>query len=130
MNAAGIIAIVLVIIVLALGVLYFIGTLTPNAGGLGTHIAPQSVLVSGKVTTTGFGTSPSEINFTSQRTGQSYSTTIDGNGEYSVSLLGADQYNVTVFYESILGKSTSPTCSSYKLLLNSTVSNATLNVEC
>jgi hypothetical protein len=62
---------------------------------------PKEVALSGTVTTTGTGTSPEKITFTSEKNGNTYVANANG-GTYSISLPNEDTYKVTITWK-VLG---------------------------
>jgi hypothetical protein len=68
---------------------------------------PQ-VIVSGRVSTVGFGTTPNRVDFTSDN-GQVYSSPVS-NGQYSVTLPNGHSYTITVAWSSAAGGIISGTC--------------------
>ena len=88
----------------------------------------HNVVVSGTVKT-GFGTSPHNITFTSEQTGQRGSTTINKNGFYSIGLVGNDTYSVVVYYNTLFGVSTNNNCAG-TLILNATVNSLSYSKSC
>ena len=113
------IAIGVIIIVIIAGVaLYFVF----NALGVGK---PSDVVVSGTVTTTGLGTSPQLVTFTSQSTGNPYVANANG-GTYSITLPNRDTYSVTITYK-VLGLTLGSTASAGTLNLDTTQSSITEN---
>lgn len=128
MDARGIVGILLALLVI-FG-LWYTFTIAQNlASTFNPPSNKNSVTVTGSVKTD-FGTSPVTINFTSESSGTKFSATINQNGQYSVSLLGPDTYNVTVYYKGAFGISTSPNCSSHTLTLNSSVTSMPYNITC
>ena len=89
----------------------------------------NSVVVSGRITT-GILTRPVSVAFMSRSRGTRYSTSIDGRGDYAISLLGNDTYNVVVYYGGIFGNATSPDCDSHVLALNGNADMANLTLSC
>lgn len=127
-NALTALLVVLVLVIIAV-VAYFLLT-APFILKLLNQTAPtqNDVLVSG-IIKTGFSTSPSGINFTSKKTGQTAYATIDKNGRYSLTVLANDTYNVTIYYSSLLGVSTSKNCRT-TLSFNDTVTAFNFSTSC
>jgi len=104
--------IIIVIVVVALAI-YFI-VQTPG------FIKPKEVTLTGTVTTTGTGTTPEKITFTSMRDGKTYVAVVVGGGNpgtYTISLPNGDSYKVTITWK-ILG-----------LLTGGTADAGTLNLD-
>jgi hypothetical protein len=64
-------------------------------------VLSAEVYVSGTVTTTGFGTSPTQIQFVDQQTGLTYTGALSGTS-YSISLQNEHSYTVTVYWQGLL----------------------------
>jgi hypothetical protein len=128
MSSKSILLVVLVLIIIGI-VAYFLFN-SPFIAKLINQAPPvrNDVLVSG-IVTTGFSTSPSGINFTSEKTGQVSYATIDKDGHYSITVLGNDTYNVTIYYSSLVGTSTSKNCRT-ALSFNSTVTSFNFSRSC
>ena len=62
------------------------------------------VLVSGTVTTTGFGTHPTQVQFVDTQTGLTYTASMSGNS-YSITLQNQHTYSVVVYWQGLLGSS-------------------------
>lgn len=95
----GISSIVLAIVVIAIivvGVVVYVALTTSS-----TPAKPKEVALSGTVTTTGTGTSPEKITFTSEKNGNTYVANANG-GTYSISLPNEDTYKVTITWK-VLG---------------------------
>ncbi len=119
-----------IIILAVIGLAAYLLLTTSLLSSLLNQPAPSqnNVLVSGVIRTS-FTTSPVGINFTSQKTGQAAYTTINKAGHYSVALLGNDTYNVTIYYSSLFGVSTSKGCRGV-LYLNGTATSANFSRSC
>lgn len=84
--------------------------LTANCGSVTRTAAytmsvlSAKVTVSGTVTTTGFGTSPTQIQFTDAQTSVTYTGTMSGH-TYSISLQNQHTYNVVLYWQGLLGSS-------------------------
>jgi hypothetical protein len=66
---------------------------------------PPEASVTGNVSTTGLGTSPTKITFTSSTTGTSYQGQISGS-TYTVTLRNEDTYNVTIGWKTFINSGT------------------------
>lgn len=82
-------------------------TITATSGGT-THstaytvsVLSAKVSVSGTVTTTGIGTSPSRIDFVDTQTGLTYTASMSGS-YYTISLDNQHTYSVTVYWTGLL----------------------------
>jgi hypothetical protein len=64
-------------------------------------VLSAKIQVSGTVTTTGIGTSPSQIQFIDQQTGLTYTGTMSGSS-YSITLQNEHTYTVTVSWKGLL----------------------------
>lgn len=83
-------------------------------------IKPKEVTLTGTVTTTGTGTIPEKITFTSMRDGKTYVAAVVGGGNpgtYSITLPNGDSYKVTITWK-ILG-----------LITGGTADAGTLNLD-
>ena len=85
-----------------------------------------NIVVSGKVETTGFTTSPTRIDFTS--TAGNFSTPVI-QGAYSISLPNRNMYQVSVAWPTATGV-TSMECSNEELKLNVNASSTTYDIQC
>ncbi len=83
-----ILAIIVIVIVVAMAV----------PGSVPGISKPSQVVLSGTVTTTGTGTSPEKITFTSETTGNNYVADANG-GTYSVTLPNQDTYSVSITWK-------------------------------
>lgn len=118
-----------ILVIVAIGILVYVFL----NGAIGTQLTTQApvqndVVVSG-IIKTGFTTSPSGINLTSQKTGQTAYATIDKNGHYSITVLGNDTYNVTIYYNSLIGVQTSKNCKSV-ITLNAIATSYNFSMSC
>jgi hypothetical protein len=91
-----IVALVIIIVIIAGGI--YILSQTPGFG------KPKEVTLTGTVTTTGTGTTPEKITFTSVRDETIYVAAVTGGnpGTYSISLPNGDSYSVKITWK-ILG---------------------------
>ena len=120
----------ILVIAIVLLSLYLLYPFIMNASALLIPKPQQnSVVVSGRITT-GILTRPVSVAFMSRSRGTRYSTSIDGRGDYAISLLGNDTYNVVVYYGGIFGNATSPDCDSHVLALNGNADMANLTLSC
>ena len=127
-NNLAVLLAILVLVVIAI-VAYFLFT-APFITRLISQTNPvQNDVVVGGIIKTGFSTSPSGINFTSKKTGQTSYATIDKNGHYSITVLGNDTYNVTIYYSSLFGVSTSKSCRAV-LSFNNMVTVSNFSTSC
>jgi hypothetical protein len=88
---------------------------------------PETVTVSGSVSTVGAGTSPYQIQFVDYATGVGYTTAVT-SGSYSISLTNLRTYNVVVYWTGALGSSGS--CSGGTLDLQSSTTYWYANYRC
>ena len=88
-STAVIAIIIVVALVAAVAIVYGLMGYFANA------IKPSEVSLSGTVTTTGTGTSPEKITFTSESNGNTYVANANG-GSYSISLPNRDTYKVNI----------------------------------
>jgi len=104
-------AIIIVVVVAALAI--YVIVQTPG------FIKPKEVTLTGTVTTTGTGTTPEKITFTSLRDGKTYVAAVSGGnpGTYTITLPNGDSYEVTITWK-ILG-----------LLTGGTADAGTLNLD-
>jgi hypothetical protein len=101
-----ILVVVIVIILIAVALL-------SGAGGL-NPLRPSSVQVSGAASTTGLGTHPVNIGFTSD-SGQLFNAAVV-NGQYSINLPNDNTYSVQIQWSGLLGAS--GTCSAGTLVVS------------
>ena len=123
-----IVSVLVVAIVLLSAVLAYLIAVDPYVW----RASPQrqnSVVVSGTIRT-GALTRPVLATFTSRKTGAKSLTTVNGEGRYSISLLGNDTYNVEVYYSGLFGNATSPNCGSHMLVLNGSVMSENFTMSC
>lgn len=104
-------AIIIVVVIIALAI-YFI-VQTPG------FIKPREVTLNGTVTTTGTGTTPEKITFTSMRDGKTYVAAVSGGnpGAYTINLPNGDSYKVTITWK-VLGLFTGGTADAGTLNLD------------
>ena len=123
-------AILLIIFLVIVGIVAYVLVSTGLLDKLLNQTPPMQndVAVSG-IIKTGFSTSPSAINFTSRKTGQIAYATITKDGHYSITVPGNDTYNVTIYYSSLLGVSTSKNCMT-ALTFNGTVTSFNFSKSC
>jgi hypothetical protein len=125
MNIALKILMVIVVII-SIGVIgYVLLVSPPNI----TKPAPQNNVFVNGVIKIGFGASPHNITFVSQKTGDVASATINKIGYYSIALLGNDTYNVAIFYNTLFGITTNKNCMGI-LTLNSIVNATNFSRSC
>lgn len=74
---------------------------TTQSGAFTISVLSAQVYVSGTVTTTGLGTSPSQIQFVDQQTGLTYTGTLSGTS-CSITLQNEHTYTVTVTWKGLL----------------------------
>jgi len=87
-------AIIIVVVVAALAI--YVIVQTPG------FIKPKEVTLTGTVTTTGTGTTPEKITFTSMRDGKTYVAAVVGGGNpgtYTITLPNRDSYKVTITWK-------------------------------
>lgn len=120
---------VIIVVLVVIGIATYLLFNTDLLAGLKNQPTFQNdVLVSG-IIKTGVTTSPVSISFVSEKTGQASSTTIDKNGHYSITLLGNDTYNATVYYSTLFGVSTNKNCKSI-LVFNNTITSDNSSRNC
>ena len=102
-------------------------------GGGTTHsvsytvsVLSANVYVSGTVTTTGFGTHPTQIQFVDQQTGITYTGSMSGNS-YSITLKNQHTYNVVCYWGGFLGSS--GTFSGGSLYVNAGVGSTSMSKD-
>lgn len=66
---------------------------------------PTSITVSGTLSTTGTGASPTALNFVSVTTGVSYPATISGS-TYTISVPNTDTYNINIHWKTLVDSGT------------------------
>ena len=113
MNKKLLIAVVIAVIVAVVAVAIYVIVQTPG------FVKPKDVTLTGTVTTTGTGTTPEKITFTSMRDGKTYVAAVSGGnpGTYTITLPNGDSYKVTITWK-ILG-----------LLTGGTADAGTLNLD-
>jgi hypothetical protein len=89
----------------------------------------NNVVVSGVIRTM-ILTRPILATFTSVKNGGKFSTSINSEGYYSISLLGNDTYNIAVYYSGLFGNATSPNCDSHAISLNGSVREMNFTMNC
>lgn len=123
-----IITAIIIVAVIAVGV--FALTVGHNLFNV-TKAPPQNhnnVLVTGSVKTTGTFTKPVEIAFNSSI--DQGNATVNPNGYYSIYLLGGETYNVTVYFNGALGRSSSAKCSNMSVYVADNITSGGYNVTC
>ena len=113
MNKKLLIAVVIAVIVAVVAVAIYVIVQTPG------FVKPKDVTLTGTVTTTGTGTTPEKITFTSMRDGKTYVAAVSGGnpGTYTITLPNGDSYKVAITWK-ILG-----------LLTGGTADAGTLNLD-
>ena len=99
----------LVLIIVFTGIGFYLGatyaptTITKSVTTTVTTMPtpPPQVSVTGNLSTTGLGTSPAGITFTSSTTGKAVSGEVSGN-TYTITLLNEDTYNVTIGWKTFI----------------------------
>jgi hypothetical protein len=98
----AVIGFILAIVLIAIILIVFVPGIIPGVSIPGGK--PAFVTVAGTVTTTGTGTNPEKITFTSETNGNTYVAACAGGGNpgsYTISLPNGDTYRVTIAWQFI-----------------------------
>ena len=113
-------AIGIALLIMAFGLIII---LTVINQGSSSPTSSSNITVTGIISTTGAGTSPTAVFFNGQE------ATVNSNGQYSISLPNFQVYSVSIRWEALLGTVTG-TCNAAPFVLASTSGTATYSGSC